>query len=117
MGITKSGSYRLATRGGNQVNHGDSESRRASSSVSQVSVDDKRQLCEQTKLNVETGTGLQVYGSVSYQLKDANMEASGTCDFVFRAMRVVFGTGKRIQAFFQFFFFLIPKFLIVTILN
>ncbi|KAK6641361.1 hypothetical protein RUM44_013070 [Polyplax serrata] len=92
MGKVTIGSYRLATRGGYQMNNIGIESRRASSSVSQVSVDDRRQLCEHTRLNVETGEGLQIYGSVAYQLKDANMEASGTCDFVHRALRVVFKT-------------------------
>lgn len=29
------------------------------------------------------------YGSLVFQLKDAHREANGTCDFVFRAMRVV----------------------------
>lgn len=94
MNMTSSGSYRLATRGGNQSNHIDSESRRASSSVSQVSADDRRHLCEHTKLNPEAGAGLRIYGSVVYQLKDANMEASGICDFLFRALRIVFKTGK-----------------------
>lgn len=80
------------------------ESRRASSSVSQVSVDDRRQLCEHTRLNVETGEGLQIYGSVAYQLKDANMEASGTCDFVHRALRVVFKTSKPL--YYPFFVYI-----------
>lgn len=29
------------------------------------------------------------YGSLVFQLKDAHLEASGTCDFVLRALRVV----------------------------
>ncbi|KAI8421973.1 hypothetical protein MSG28_009879 [Choristoneura fumiferana] len=64
----------------------DTGSRRASSSVSQVSGDEQRRLCgEQAKYNERCGLGLGVglttYGSVAYQLKDANMEASGTMDF------------------------------------
>lgn len=33
--------------------------------------------------------GVITYGSVVFQLKDANLEASNICDFVFRGMRVV----------------------------
>lgn len=36
-----------------------------------------------------TGLGVATYGSLVFQLKDAHREASGTFDFVFRAMRVV----------------------------
>ncbi|KAL0276480.1 UNVERIFIED_CONTAM: hypothetical protein PYX00_004043 [Menopon gallinae] len=91
LALTSSGSYRMATRGG-VSNHANAESRRASSSVSQASADDRKHLCEHTKLNPEDRTGLRVYGSVVYQLKDANIEASGTCDFVLRALRIVFKT-------------------------
>jgi hypothetical protein len=59
----------------------------------QVSADDRRHLCERTKLSSDVG--LTAYGSVVYQLKDANMEASGTCDFVCRALRIVYKTGER----------------------
>jgi len=83
----RTGTFRLATRAEN------CDSRRASSSVSQVSADDRRQLCEQTKLNPEGGGGHTVYGSVVYQLKDANMEASGSCDFTLRSLRIVYKTG------------------------
>lgn len=78
----------------------------------QVSGDEQRQLCgERTKLSASTGCiggsqdaasslplgiSLATYGSVAYQLKDANMEASGTCDFVCRAMRIVNKTGKML---------------------
>ncbi|XP_076675611.1 uncharacterized protein LOC143372881 [Andrena cerasifolii] len=68
--------------------------RRASSSVSQVSGDESRQLFTSSanapKSTIDNGN-LRVitYGSVVFQLKDANLEASNTCDFVFRAMRVV----------------------------
>jgi hypothetical protein len=58
----------------------------------QVSADDRRHLCERTKLS--TDAGLAVYSSIVYQLKDANMEASGTCDFVCRAFRIVYKTGE-----------------------
>jgi len=58
----------------------------------QVSADDRRHLCERTKLSSDVG--LSAYGSVVYQLKDANIEASGTCDFVCRALRIVYKTGE-----------------------
>jgi len=58
----------------------------------QVSADDRRHLCERTKLSSDVG--LSAYGSVVYQLKDANIEASGTCDFVCRALRIVYRTGE-----------------------
>ncbi|XP_063891635.1 uncharacterized protein DKFZp434B061 isoform X1 [Helicoverpa armigera] len=72
----------------------DTGSRRASSSVSQVSGDEQRRLCgEQAKYSDRTGLGLGMglttYGSVAYQLKDANMEASGTVDFVCRAAKIM----------------------------
>lgn len=38
---------------------------------------------------------LTTYGSVAYQLKDANLEASGTCDFVCKALSIVNKTGKK----------------------
>lgn len=38
---------------------------------------------------------LTTYGSVAYQLKDANLEATGTCDFVCKAMTIVNRTGKK----------------------
>lgn len=60
--------------------------------VLQVSADDRRHLCERTKLSSDVG--LTAYGSVVYQLKDANMEASGTCDFVCRALRIVYKTSE-----------------------
>ncbi|XP_075975334.1 uncharacterized protein LOC142976025 [Anticarsia gemmatalis] len=72
----------------------DTGSRRASSSVSQVSGDEQRRLCgEQAKYSdsrgLGLGMGLTTYGSVAYQLKDANMEASGTVDFVCRAAKIM----------------------------
>ncbi|XP_072932955.1 uncharacterized protein [Epargyreus clarus] len=86
-----------ASVGGRQSGTGalsDTGSRRASSSVSQVSGDEQRRLCgEQAKYNERSGMGLGVglttYGSVAYQLKDANMEASGTVDFVCRAAKIM----------------------------
>ncbi|XP_028040398.1 uncharacterized protein LOC114250636 [Bombyx mandarina] len=86
-----------ASFGGRQSGTGalsDTGSRRASSSVSQVSGDEQRRLCgEQAKYNERVGLGLGVglttYGSVAYQLKDANMEASGTMDFVCRAAKIM----------------------------
>ncbi|XP_072398898.1 uncharacterized protein [Diabrotica undecimpunctata] len=68
-------------------------SRRASSSVSQVSGDEQRRLCVDHN-NTETQSinlalSLTTYGSVAYQLKDANLEANGTCDFVCKALNIV----------------------------
>lgn len=65
----------------------------------QVSGDEQRRLCgEQAKYNERCGLGLGVglttYGSVAYQLKDANMEASGTMDFVCRAAKIMNRTSK-----------------------
>ncbi|XP_068909783.1 protein stum-like isoform X2 [Tenebrio molitor] len=92
--------YRSSSRGAVNVaysgNSGFSESgsRRASSSVSQVSGDEQRRLCSDQKYGgVEQGIGIGIslttYGSVAYQLKDANLEASGTCDFVCKALSIV----------------------------
>ncbi|CAH0553894.1 unnamed protein product [Brassicogethes aeneus] len=92
--------YRSASRGtmnmGYSGNSGFSEmgSRRASSSVSQVSGDEQRRLCADQKYGpADPGMGLGIalttYGSVAYQLKDANLEATGTCDFVCKAMSIV----------------------------
>ncbi|XP_023310283.1 uncharacterized protein LOC108909572 [Anoplophora glabripennis] len=93
--------YRSASRGtvnmGFSGNSGFSESgsRRASSSVSQVSGDEQRRLCADQKYGaVDTqrmglGLSLTTYGSVAYQLKDANLEATGTCDFVCKALSIV----------------------------
>lgn len=33
--------------------------------------------------------GVITYGSVVFQLKDADLEANGTCDFVFRGLKVL----------------------------
>ncbi|XP_075227819.1 uncharacterized protein LOC142328161 [Lycorma delicatula] len=102
-GINRSPSpYRMSARGA-QVNLNYSSvmaeggSRRASSSVSQlvllqVSADDRRQLCEHTKLNADVSMGLSAYGSVVYQLNHANMESSGLCDFVCRALHIMYRT-------------------------
>ncbi|XP_065221307.1 uncharacterized protein LOC135846251 isoform X2 [Planococcus citri] len=68
-------------------------SRRASSSVSQVSADDRRHLCEHTKLNPESGLGLTAYGSFVYQLNHANMESTSTFDFVLKALRIIYRTA------------------------
>jgi hypothetical protein len=70
-----------------------------------VSGDEQRRLCgEQEKYSERGGLGLSVglttYGSVAYQLKDANMEASGTVDFVCRAAKIMNRTSK--QLFFLF---------------
>lgn len=65
----------------------------------QVSGDEQRRLCgEHAKYSDRTGLGLGVglttYGSVAYQLKDANMEASSTVDFVCRAAKIMNRTSK-----------------------
>ncbi|KAK7605515.1 hypothetical protein V9T40_007373 [Parthenolecanium corni] len=73
-------------------NDNTNESRRASSNVSQVSADDRRHLCEHTKLNPEAGLRLTAYGSFVYQLNHANMESSGAWDFVLRALTIVYRT-------------------------
>ncbi|XP_014219488.1 uncharacterized protein LOC106647552 [Copidosoma floridanum] len=73
------------------------DSRRASSSPSQISVNESRRLCGTRSASVAekgaTGSsapmGVAAYGSLVFQLKDAHLEASGTCDFVYRALRVV----------------------------
>ncbi|XP_057656823.1 uncharacterized protein LOC130894203 isoform X1 [Diorhabda carinulata] len=68
-------------------------SRRASSSVSQVSGDEQRRLCvdhnNTETQNINLALSLTTYGSVAYQLKDANLESSGTCDFVCKALHIV----------------------------
>ncbi|ERL95290.1 hypothetical protein D910_12556 [Dendroctonus ponderosae] len=70
--------------------------------MSQVSGDEQRRLFGDQKYVREMGEGLNLsltlttYGSVAYQLKDANLEASGTCDFVCKALGIVNKTGKTI---------------------
>ncbi|XP_074041149.1 uncharacterized protein [Leptinotarsa decemlineata] len=86
--------YRSASRSTVNVGYGyESGSRRASSSVSQVSGDEQRRLCADQKYAETQSIGLAIslttYGSVAYQLKDANLEATGTCDFVCRALSIV----------------------------
>ncbi|XP_076393819.1 uncharacterized protein LOC100877875 isoform X2 [Megachile rotundata] len=70
------------------------DSRRASSSVSQFSNDESRRLFTNgpniPKNTKENGNVRMVtYGSVVFQLKDANLEADNICDFVLRALKVV----------------------------
>lgn len=65
----------------------------------QVSGDEQRRLCSDQKYSAnEHGMGLGIslttYGSVAYQLKDANLEASGTFDFVCKALSIVNRTGE-----------------------
>ncbi|XP_077269527.1 uncharacterized protein LOC143901266 isoform X1 [Temnothorax americanus] len=95
-----SGSVRSGGSGGAQVNLGYgtnawADSRRASSSVSQLSGDESRRLCASGAKAPEKGDveaanlGVATYGSVVFQLKDAHLEANGICDFVFRALRVI----------------------------
>ncbi|XP_043461872.1 uncharacterized protein LOC122498267 [Leptopilina heterotoma] len=98
---TNSGSIRSGGSGTAQVNLGYgtnawADSRRASSSVSQISGDESRRLCvtgsaDLTKKGSTSAAplGVAAYGSLVFQLKDANLEANGTCDFICRALRVV----------------------------
>lgn len=58
----------------------------------QVSVDDRRQLFSAGKLNVESG--MSAYGSIIYQMKDANMDSNSTCEFVYKALKVISKTGE-----------------------
>ncbi|XP_071545544.1 uncharacterized protein [Panulirus ornatus] len=53
----------------------------------QVSVDDRRQLFSAGKLNVESA--MSAYGSIVYQMRDANMDANSTCEFVYKALKVI----------------------------
>ncbi|XP_064102442.1 uncharacterized protein LOC135212693 isoform X1 [Macrobrachium nipponense] len=53
----------------------------------QVSVDDRRQLFSAGKLN--TDASMSAYGSIVYQMKDANMESNNTCEFVYKALKVL----------------------------
>ncbi|XP_033191720.1 uncharacterized protein LOC117236784 [Bombus vosnesenskii] len=67
------------------------DSRRASSSVSQFSGDESRRLfTSSAKVPENTMENRNLtYGSVVFQLKDANLEANNICDFVFRGLKVV----------------------------
>ncbi|XP_053999805.1 uncharacterized protein LOC128887666 [Hylaeus anthracinus] len=70
------------------------DTRRDSSSVSQFSGDESRRLFNSSVMIPKNNTekdnlGVITYGSVAFQLKDANLEACSTCDFVFRALKVV----------------------------
>ncbi|XP_076236651.1 uncharacterized protein LOC143180656 [Calliopsis andreniformis] len=94
LGNVKSGGNMVQINLGHGPNPAFEDSRRASSSVSQFSGDESRRLFttvdkipENTMENRKLG--VITYGSVVFQLKDANLEANNTCDFVFRAMKVV----------------------------
>uniref|UniRef100_A0A8D8Z764 Uncharacterized protein n=1 Tax=Cacopsylla melanoneura TaxID=428564 RepID=A0A8D8Z764_9HEMI len=64
--------------------------RRASSSVS---ADDRKRLCEQSKLNSESsGIGHAAYGSLTYQLEHATMESSNPFQFVYKALCIFYRT-------------------------
>uniref|UniRef100_A0A2S2R900 Uncharacterized protein n=1 Tax=Sipha flava TaxID=143950 RepID=A0A2S2R900_9HEMI len=67
------------------------DSRRASSSVSQVSGDERKRLCEHVK---PCDSGLTVYGSLTYQLNHANMESTGIFDFIIKALSIIHRTGE-----------------------
>ncbi|XP_064102445.1 uncharacterized protein LOC135212693 isoform X3 [Macrobrachium nipponense] len=57
------------------------------SNSTEVSVDDRRQLFSAGKLN--TDASMSAYGSIVYQMKDANMESNNTCEFVYKALKVL----------------------------
>ncbi|KAK4291801.1 hypothetical protein Pmani_035395 [Petrolisthes manimaculis] len=57
----------------------------------QVSVDDRRQLFSAGKINVESG--MSAYGSIAYQMRDANMDSNNTCEFVYKALKIISKTG------------------------
>lgn len=72
--------------------------------MTQVSGDEQKRLCAEKKYadgeqGLRIGISLTTYGSVAYQLKDANLEASSTCDFVLKALKIVNKTGKHTQNF------------------
>lgn len=52
------------------------------------------------------------YGSVVFQLKDANLEANGSCDFVFRALKVVCKT--RIVTHYLVLLSLLPVLMLIV---
>lgn len=58
-------------------------------------MDDRRQLFSADKLNVESG--MSAYGSIVYQMKDANMEANSTCEFVYKALKIISKTGEQLS--------------------
>lgn len=67
----------------------------------QVSGDEQKRLfSEKNYGDGEAGLGigltLTTYGSVAYQLKDANLEANDTCDFIFKALQIFNKTGIKI---------------------
>ncbi|XP_076642027.1 uncharacterized protein LOC143352892 [Halictus rubicundus] len=93
------------------------ESRRASSSVSQFSGDESRRLFNNgVKVpDVEADTNNYkgiTYGSVVFQLKDANVEAKNTIDFAYRALKVVFKT--RIATAFLLLLSLLPCLMLIV---
>ncbi|XP_064483240.1 uncharacterized protein LOC135396137 [Ornithodoros turicata] len=61
----------------------ESEERRRSSCM--ISIDDRRRLY----VKAEEENRYASYGSVSYQLREANEEATGFCDFMSRALTIV----------------------------
>ncbi|XP_046751903.1 serine/arginine repetitive matrix protein 2-like isoform X2 [Diprion similis] len=98
--VNAAGNPRCIGNYGAQVNLGYgtnawADSRRASSSVSQFSGDESRRLCGGVSSITEKGIidpdslAVATYGSLAFQLKDAHLEASSTCDFVSRALDVI----------------------------
>ncbi|XP_016839387.1 uncharacterized protein LOC100677905 [Nasonia vitripennis] len=125
-GSVRSGGTTAAPTAAAQVNLGygttnswGDSSRRASSSVSQFSGDESRRLCAGNTSIAEKGgsgscggpMGVAAYGSLVFQLKDAHLEANGTCDFVFRALRVVSKT--MIVTIFLAFLSTMPIFMLI----
>lgn len=85
----------------------------------QVSGDEQRRLCSEKYTEPGEGVGLALslttYGSVAYQLKDANLEATGTCDFVCKALSIVNKTGKLFFSSILIQSITVPIFGIITV--
>ncbi|XP_076277347.1 uncharacterized protein LOC143207575 isoform X2 [Lasioglossum baleicum] len=92
------------------------ESRRVSSSVSQFSGDESRRLFNNgikvpdEKVDTNHYNAI-TYGSVVFQLKDANVEAKNTIDFAFRAFKVVYKT--RIATAFLVLLCILPVLMLI----
>ncbi|XP_050523169.1 uncharacterized protein LOC126895392 [Daktulosphaira vitifoliae] len=65
------------------------DSRRASSSVSQVSSDERKRLCDHI---APCDNGLTLYGSLTFQLNHANMESRDIFDFIIKALNIIYRT-------------------------
>ena len=68
----------------------------------QVAVEENKQLFVS---NAERG--ISIYGSIAYQMKDANMESNTTCEFVYKALKIFSKTSKFLSIDFLIYFLLI----------